>query len=190
MGTKSLRLGDSSSTIRAIRERLYELNDLSQDSKSARFDAELEEGVKNYQFRMGMKTDGIIGANLIRKINIPINQYIQQIIVNMERSRWVPVTLTGDYLVVNIPAFQLFSFESDSLAFVMNVVVGKSVHRTVIFNGDLKYVVFSPYWNVPPDIMQKEAGSGKIRITSRAMIWNGMVNPSGKNQDPGTHLAW
>ncbi|MBP1653432.1 MAG: ErfK/YbiS/YcfS/YnhG family protein, partial [Bacteroidetes bacterium] len=37
-----------------------------------------------------------------------------------------------------------------------NVVVGKPGANTVIFSNEVKYVVFAPYWNVPPGILQKE----------------------------------
>jgi murein L,D-transpeptidase YcbB/YkuD len=38
----------------------------------------------------------------------------------------------------------------------MNVIVGTSANSTVIFSGDLKYVVFAPYWNVPVKIVKTE----------------------------------
>jgi murein L,D-transpeptidase YcbB/YkuD len=38
----------------------------------------------------------------------------------------------------------------------MNVVVGKEGHNTMMFSGDLNQIVFSPYWNVPPSIVEKE----------------------------------
>ena len=38
----------------------------------------------------------------------------------------------------------------------MRVVVGKSDTQTPIFNDEMTYLVFSPYWNVPPDIAQGE----------------------------------
>ena len=95
----------------------------------------------------------------------------------MERSRWVPVALAGDYFIVNIPAFELFAFEKDTPVFTMKVVVGKAIHKTVIFDGDLKYVVFSPYWNVPPDIMKKEILPGIKNdpnyLVKHNMEWNG-----------------
>jgi murein L,D-transpeptidase YcbB/YkuD len=39
----------------------------------------------------------------------------------------------------------------------MNVVVGKAVrHETPVFEKDMRYVVFRPYWNVPPSIQRSE----------------------------------
>ena len=59
----------------------------------------------------------------------------------------------------------------------MNVVVGKSQHKTAVFNGDVKYVVFSPYWNIPASIMKNETLPGIRRnpkyLAQHNMEWNG-----------------
>jgi murein L,D-transpeptidase YcbB/YkuD len=59
-------------------------------------------------------------------------------------------------ILVNIPEFVLHVYEGNKKAFDMNVVVGKEGHNTMMFNGDLNQVVFSPYWNVPPSIVKDE----------------------------------
>jgi len=74
----------------------------------------------------------------------------------MERIRWVPVSQQNDYLLVNIPEFRLHAYGGGIRDFTMDVVVGKAAHNTVIFTGDLKYIVFSPYWNIPPSIVKNE----------------------------------
>ena len=89
-------------------------------------------------------------------MNVPYKERIKQLMVNMERSRWVPVSLDRDYLVVNIPEFKLHVNSGDQLLWSCNIVVGKPIHKTAIFSGDLKYVVFSPYWNVPRSIVVNE----------------------------------
>jgi murein L,D-transpeptidase YcbB/YkuD len=76
--------------------------------------------------------------------------------INMERCRWLPNQTQQSYLLVNIPQFQLYVYDKDSLAFSCKVVVGKETNRTAIFKGDMKQVIFSPYWNVPPTIFRKE----------------------------------
>jgi murein L,D-transpeptidase YcbB/YkuD len=47
-------------------------------------------------------------------------------------------------------------YEGKNKAFEMVVVVGKEGHNTMMFNGDLNQIVFSPYWNVPPSIVKNE----------------------------------
>jgi murein L,D-transpeptidase YcbB/YkuD len=109
-----------------------------------------------FQRRHGLKEDGVVGGKTLRFLNEPIQNRIEQILVNMERMRWVPAQPQGDYILVNIPQYRLAVFENGKPSFAMNIVVGTSQNRTVIFTGNLKYVVFSPYWNVPPGILKNE----------------------------------
>jgi murein L,D-transpeptidase YcbB/YkuD len=153
---KLFKKTDSSELVTKIRHRLYLLGDLSADSHSNHFDDELEKGISRFQERNGLSPDGVGGPGFFREINISPQENIRRIIVNMERTRWIPVELNHHYVIVNIPAFTLSAYDMDTLTLRMNVVVGKNLHKTVIFNGDIKYVVFSPYWNVPPSIMKNE----------------------------------
>ena len=153
---KKYQLGDSAKVIQDIRKKLFLAGDLSIDSKSPVFDQLLVQAVKKYQHRYGLKEDGIVGTSLLKEINAPLSIRMQQIIVNMERCRWVDNDPSGNYLIVNIPQFKLMAYENDSLIWSCNVVVGKEVHKTAIFQGRMKYIVFSPYWNVPTSILNKE----------------------------------
>ncbi len=174
---KSLKRGDSSEVIASIRKHLFITGDIIQDDRSAKFDTVLEAAVKKYQSRFGLTATGIITPTLISEMNQPVEKRIEQIVVNMERCRWVPVALNTDYLLVNIPDYKLHVYEKDSLVWSMNVVVGKNQHRTVVFNGDMKYVVFSPYWNIPPSILRNEVLPAIRRnsryLASHNMEWNG-----------------
>ena len=89
-------------------------------------------------------------------MNTPASQRIQQLLINMDRMRWLPVQSAGDLLIVNIPAFTLHAMDGNKKVFDMDVVVGKDGHDTRIFTGNLNQVVFSPYWNVPPSIVKSE----------------------------------
>lgn len=157
---KKYQAGDSGAVIRNIRQYLHGTGDLPADNGSNRFDSSLTTGIKNFQRRFGMNEDAIIGPAVVKEMNVPVDQRIEQIIVNMERCRWVPAKLNREYLVVNIPDYKLHVFNKDSLLWSMNVVVGQAVHKTVIFYGEMKYVVFSPYWNIPPGILKNEVLPG------------------------------
>ena len=78
--------------------------------------------------------------------------------VNMERCRWIPsgITKSKEYIVVNIPSYHLTYFKNGEPVLRSNVVVGKVMHQTIIFSGMMKFVVFSPYWNVPKSIVENE----------------------------------
>lgn len=153
---KKLKPGDSSSVISLIKKRLYKLEDFSGDTTNNVYDDELQEAFKQFQLRHGLTADGIAGAGTIAELNVPLKTRIRQIIVNMERCRWLPVSLSTDYLAVNIPEFKLHVYHADNLLWSCNVVVGQKVHQTVIFYGEMQYIVFSPYWNLPESIIRNE----------------------------------
>ena len=153
---KSLKRGDSSTTVKEIRKALYILGDISNDNGSSTFDVTLESAVIKFQKRHGLEADGKIGKGVVSEINTPVRSRIETILINMERCRWVPFDYKNEYLMVNIPAYKLYAYNENKLQWDMNVVVGKTTNQTIIFNGDLQYIVVNPYWNIPPNIFSKE----------------------------------
>jgi murein L,D-transpeptidase YcbB/YkuD len=153
---KGLKQGMVSPHIAVIKQRLQLTGDMPAGDSSQVFNDTLVQGVKSFQQRHGYTPDGIISANLIKDMNVPAAQRVQQILINMDRMRWMPSRPSGDLILVNIPEFVLHVMDGTKKVFDMNVVVGKEGHNTVIFTGDLNQVVFSPYWNVPESIVEKE----------------------------------
>ncbi|WP_183559237.1 L,D-transpeptidase family protein [Mucilaginibacter sp. SP1R1] len=153
---KKLVPGDSAAVISLIKKRLYKLEDFKGDTLNNVYDDELKSAFRQFQIRHGLTADGLAGTGTINELNVPLKNRIRQIMVNMERCRWLPVSLNTDYLAVNIPEFKLHVYHADSLLWSCNVVVGQKVHQTVIFYGVMQYVVFSPYWNLPESIIRNE----------------------------------
>ena len=153
---KTLKKGVTDPAVALLKRRLQITGDMPGGDTSQVFTDTLELGVKNFQTRMGYKADGVVGPVLIKDLNIPVIKRLEQILMNMGRMRWMPDAPNGQLIVVNIPEFVLHVFEGKQKAFTMNVVVGKEGHNTMMFNGDLNQVVFSPYWNVPPSIVRNE----------------------------------
>jgi murein L,D-transpeptidase YcbB/YkuD len=157
---RSFKPGDSSEIVRLIKIRLYKLGDYQGDTTTKVFDNGVITAIKHFQNRHGLSINGIFDRATYLELNTPLKKRIQQIIVNMERCRWLPVSLSGDYLAVNIPEFKLHVYHGDSLLWSCDVVVGKIMHETAVFYGEVKYIVFSPYWNVPPSIVSTEVLPG------------------------------
>ncbi|WP_413999925.1 L,D-transpeptidase family protein [Flavobacterium sp. W1B] len=155
---KSLKLKDTANVILQIRKRLFITGDLNSDSGKKLFDDELLAGVLKYKKRNTFKTDSILLPKHLKDMNIPVNERIKTIMANMERCRWIPPSLTQkkQYITVNIPSFTLTYFIDSKPELVSKVVVGKTMNKTAVFNGDLNQIIFSPYWNVPPSILRKE----------------------------------
>jgi murein L,D-transpeptidase YcbB/YkuD len=81
---------------------------------------------------------------------------VERIRMNMERWRWAPRELGDRYVLINVPSYQLQVMEKDQPALAMRVIVGDPEHQTPLFSDEMTYVVFSPYWNIPPDILRNE----------------------------------
>jgi L,D-transpeptidase YcbB len=174
---KKYQLGDSTPMVAVIRKRLNLVGDLDDGSTSIVFDDSLRAAVKRFQQRYGLSADGVVGGTTLTEMNRPLIDRIRQLLVNMERIKWLPAEPSGDFLLVNIPEFMLHGYEDGKHTFKMNVVVGSTQNHTVIFTGKLKYVVFSPYWNVPASILKNEILPGIKRnpnyLAKQNMEWNG-----------------
>lgn len=159
-GFKRLKLGDVSPNVIKLRERLAISGDVKTPPSNFYnpkvFDQNLDEGVKTFQAEHGLKPDGIAGGVTLRTMNVTVEERIKQIVSNMERWRLVPHNFTDRFILVNVPEYRLYIYENGKVSFDMRVVVGEEFNATPIFNDTLKYIVFSPYWNIPKDIALKE----------------------------------
>jgi len=153
---KSLKKGVTDPVIPVIKKRLQITGEMIGKDTSMAFNDTLENAVRTFQTTMGYKPDGVITGQLIKDMNVPATERLKQILLNMGRMRWMPTEPNGRLIIVNIPEFVLHLYENKKRAWDMNVVVGKEGHNTTMFTGDLNQIVFSPYWNVPPSIVQKE----------------------------------
>src|SRR4051794_33193379 len=151
-----LHVRDKHKIILKIKDRLNTLGDLKINDSTKIFDTALLTAVKKFQHRMGLDVDGVIGAKMIDELNVTPAQRIQQIFVNLERLRWMPSVSEPKRIFVNIPEYKMYVYDSGKLNFTMNVIVGTTANSTVIFSGNLKYIVFSPSWRVPVKIVRTE----------------------------------
>jgi len=105
---------------------------------------------------MGLEENGKLNTQTIAELNKPIDFRIKQMMVNLERLRWVPVVMENEYLIANIPEYKLHVIENNKLVWTTNVVVGKDVKQTTIFRGNVSRIVLNPYWNIPNSIIMGE----------------------------------
>jgi murein L,D-transpeptidase YcbB/YkuD len=154
--------GSAYSGVALLAERLQLLGDLPQgtpvDTASGNYSGALVDGVKHFQNRHGLTADGKLTKETMRQLNTPISVRITQLSDALERWRWLPSSFAPLPVAVNIPEFVLRVFKPDhTVALRMNVIAGKAVgHQTPVFAQNMKYIVFRPYWNVPPSIARGE----------------------------------
>lgn len=72
--------------------------------------------------------------------------------INLERARALPVDLGSRFVLVDVAAGQLQLYENGRAVDTMKVVVGTPTEQTPAMAGMIRYALFNPYWNVPPDL--------------------------------------
>jgi murein L,D-transpeptidase YcbB/YkuD len=125
---------------------------------SQSYSGDVVEGVKRFQMRHGLEAAGKIGPQTITELNRPMSERVEALRLTLERWRWIPHNFSQPPILVNIPEFVLRAYDSPGkLALMMPVVVGRALRtQTPVLEEDMKYVVFWPYWNVPPSILRGE----------------------------------
>ncbi len=182
--SKSLKPGDEYAGAPQLQRLLVALGDGTAPAQDAAppqtLSPTLVDALKHFQSRHGEKPDGVLGAATYAQLTRPLAGRVNQIELTMERWRWLPSELVSAPIIVNIPQFRLFAFEStsDSEASIrqMDVIVGKSFDstQTPVFAADMSYLIFRPYWEVP--VQHRAEGNSApprapIRPSSRRSRW-------------------
>lgn len=162
--SRSLKQGDAYAGAEALRRLLIAVGDLPATAPAAdgTYSASLFAGVKSFQERHGLEVDGVLGGGTFRELTTPLRQRVQQMELTLERWRWLPSKLDTPPIIVNIPQFKLFAFygleDDPDRMLIMDVIVGKAYRdqHTPVFAGDMSYLIFRPYWEVPYSITVKE----------------------------------
>ena len=128
------------------------------DSNAAIYQGALVDGVKHYQDRHGEAPTGNLDARTVNELNTPPAVRIRQIKLTLERWRWVPHSFSQPPVVVNLPEYRVRAMNADgTVAFYKNVIIGKAYgHKSPVFQKEIQYVVFRPYWDVTPSIQRNE----------------------------------
>ena len=172
-----------------LREVLTKVGDLKVTGTGNTYDSALVDAVKAFQERHGRNPDGVIGPSTLKALNAPVEKRIEQMVLNLERRRWMDDDLGELYVFVN-QADQVLKVVREEKGrektiHTARVVVGKPYHRTPVFSRKMKYVVINPYWNVPTSIANKEY-LPKLRrnpaVLAREKVR--LISASGKFVDP------
>ncbi len=217
-GGPTIEPGMSDPRVPALRYRLTVTKDLegTLDAPTPPYDTvydpALEAAVKRFQQRHGLTPDGAIGPGTLQALNVPVSARIDQIRVNLERSRWVLHELHGNFVLVDVAGFYVSYFRDDEPVWTSKVIVGRPYRETPIFKSTITYVVFNPTWTIPAGILVKDKlpvikrdpgylkrnnirvidSSGR-EVDPRSVNWSrygaGRLPPYQLRQDPGDDNA-
>ncbi len=175
---KALRPGDKADYVGLFRKRLVQLGYAQSLADTNIYSPDMIGAVNMAKKAYGFKEDSILTKDVYQEVSVPVTIRQKQLLVNMERMRWVPARFEADeFILVNIPDFKLVYFENNAPSWTCNVVVGTPANKTVVFSGMMDYVVFSPYWYVPTSIITKEIGLSRAKsaayLKRKNMEWVG-----------------
>jgi murein L,D-transpeptidase YcbB/YkuD len=159
---KPVKPGDSYEGLPRLIRLLALLGDLPEKDRNRPsqliYQGVLVDAMKRFQERHGLQPTGLLDGQTLNELNTPLTRRVTQLQLTLERLRWLPHQFERPPVVVNIPEFRLRAVD-DQYRWVlfMKVVVGRAYrHRTPVFSGKIKSVIFRPSWNVPLSIVRNE----------------------------------
>ncbi|MFZ5912659.1 MAG: L,D-transpeptidase family protein [Pseudomonadota bacterium] len=148
-----LEKGSRGPAIPIVRSQLVKFGDRRAgmpEDHADEFDAALEAAVRAFQERHGLEPDGIVGRRTRGALNTSPSERVRQIILNMERLRWLKEDFGPHFVLVNIASFELIAIAGNAVALRSPVIVGREYRRTPVFSDHIVNLVLSPTWTPPP----------------------------------------
>ena len=176
----TLRPGDTGPGVVALRNRLMRMGYLARTA-SAVFAPDLEAALRAFQTDHGLTADGQAGPATRAALNVPVETRVGQLLVGLERQRWMNKPLESRHVLVNLAAQRAYVVDDGEVTFETIVVVGKDTpdRRTPEFSHEMTHMVVNPTWNVPRSIAVNEylpalqrGGARHLQVYSR----DGRVN--------------
>jgi murein L,D-transpeptidase YcbB/YkuD len=156
-GGPTIRPGARDSRIAALARRLT----ISGDLGAARYefleyDGVLQSAVLRFQSRHGLDPDALVGRQTLHALNVSAEQRVGQIRVTLDRLQDLFETERSDFVLINVPAFEMYLVRAGEMVWTSKVVVGETDAKTPLFEATMKHVVLNPTWTVPRSIASEE----------------------------------
>jgi murein L,D-transpeptidase YcbB/YkuD len=158
----TLKPGMDDPRVPVLRRRLAVTGEFKGEPNDAAtlYDDSLAEAVKAFQARHGLNGDAVIGPGTWAALNVPVEDRVAQLVINLERRRWIEDDLGKVYIFVNLADAHLRVMREngrvDETIHEARLVVGEPTRRTPVFTESMSFIVFNPYWEVPPSIANNE----------------------------------
>ncbi len=184
----ALAPGASGASVIALRDRLVAMGYMERSATQS-YDASVQAAVQRFQEAHGLTTDGEAGAGTMTEVNVSAAARLQQIIVAMERERWMNRPRGTRHIWVNLVDYSAAIMDNDSATFQTRSVIGAvdSDRQTPEFSDVMEYMVINPSWYVPrsiivneylPALQRNRNAVSQIEITDRngRLVNRGAVN--------------
>lgn len=164
--SKDTLIPKSSKDIITIKRRLKYFNDLTEKDFSNQWTQASISALKKFQKRHGLNPSGTINPETLNELQTTKDKRSEQLLVNLERARWIPDSLGENYVMVNIPEYLLYVYNNNKLINIQKVIIGKNSRRTPILSSRFSNLVVNPTWTVPPTILKKDLVPGALNDLS------------------------
>lgn len=192
-----LELGSNNKQVSLLAQRLYQERDLKTnvcDEAICTFDKDIEQAVKQFQSRHGLKVDGRVGKRTFASLNVPAQQKLDKLKLNFYRITNFAGASDEQYVYVNIPEYSLRFVKAGDVKLKNNVIVGKPSWETPAFSDEIEKFVVNPEWRIPTSIATKEIApkvaedpdylvKNNIEIRKNSYLDSQTVNPSNIDWD-------
>ncbi|APX90915.1 murein L,D-transpeptidase [Brevirhabdus pacifica] len=152
-----LRPGTGGPSVVALRNRLIRMGYMKK-TPAVDYDVTLQKAVQRFQRDHGLTDDGVAGPATLGQLNIEPDRRLRQVLVALERRRWLNQPLGKRHILVNLADFRTYVVDDGKVSFETVSVVGKNTsdRRTPEFSDEMTHMVINPTWNVPRSIATKE----------------------------------
>ncbi len=191
-GGSMLKLGMTDARVAQLRKRLEVSGDLQEANlESMLFDEDVRQAVEHFQRRHGLVADGIVGQGTLAALNVSVDAKINQLLVNLERARWILHDLPKQFVVVDIAGFSVKYLRDGNIIWETRAQVGQKYRMTPVFKSEIKFLVMNPTWTIPltvftedvlpkvkkdPDYLQKKdfrvITYGREYVDERTIDWS------------------
>lgn len=182
----ALKPGASDPRVAVLRRRLAAVGAVPAEAVDAEvYDPALVAAVKDYQRAQYLPATGIVDAATRASLNVPIEQRIDQLRVNLERARWLLDWLKGEFVLVDIAGYRIIYYRDGQPLWRSRVQVGRPYRRTPLFHSEIREVEFNPTWTVPPTILKNDI-LPKVRRNTSYLTRNHIrvFDAQGREVDP------
>ena len=157
VAAERLAPGDEGADVVALRDRLRAMGHMER-SLLPRYDEALTAAVTSFQRSAGLAEDGVAGPATLRALNVPAEDRMGQVLVAMERERWMNAPRGGRVIWVNLPDFSAAILDDGIETFRTRAVIGEAEdgRDTPEFSDEMTHMVVNPSWYVPRSIVVDE----------------------------------
>lgn len=193
---RMIRPGDDDERVGVLRKRLRASGDLQGRGsayESYTYDDELEQAVRRFQGKHGIRVTGRVDRPTFAVMNVSAEARLAQLKLNYSRIQdLINQRVEDRYILVNVPAYQLEAVERQDVQQRHRVIVGREGRETPALKATIRALNFFPFWRVPDsvaslDLIPKLRKEPDYIIKEKIRVVTGHYN--GPEIDP-TSIDW